>query len=283
MDAMVERIAKLLALGEAAGTPQEAEAAFAKAQQLASKHSIDVELARRASKPKERQTPIMRVIRVGEKGKHANAPLISLFSEIAAVNDVRILIAHNSTFVEAHGFPTDIDATEASWVSIALFMVKHADALVRDKNAAWRSETYMDWDNYEWTRVEKKVTGQGARKSFYRDFTFAIGRRLDQIRQESIKQADEQINEDINAHAGITAGDDAPNLPSSMALVVREKKAEIEDFMWDNYEKRYGKRKAGSWKGGGSSSGHSSSAAAAGREAAQRVNLGGSARGAIAS
>jgi hypothetical protein len=277
---MIDRIAKLLALAEAASTPAEAEAAFAKAQTLASKFSIDLEMARRTQAPTVRQKPIMRVIRIGEKGKHANAGLIKLFSRVADANDVDVLIARDSTFVEAYGLPSDIDTTEAVWMSLATAMTRHGDALVRDKNAEWRTERVQVWDDRLWRTVEKPMTGQSARKSFYNGFTSRIAARLMEAREASIKQADsDHFHND--APVGAVGSVDGAALPSSMALVLKEKKAEVTDFMWKDYERRYGKRRAGAWRGGQSSTAHSRSAAAAGRATADRTDLG--SRSAIAS
>jgi hypothetical protein len=268
---MLERIAKLIALAENASTVAEAEAAFAKAQELASRHSIDLEVARQAAAPKERETPIMRVVRIGEKGKRSNPVLINLFSSIGSANDVQILIAHNSTFVEAYGLPSDIDTVEALWASLAITMTRFADAHVKDKNAPWRSETYEEYNRYTWGYEVKKVTGQGARRSFCDGFTGRIGTRLRQARDTSIQEADRHFHDEAVAAGEIEGGSD--NLPSSMALVLKDKRKEVDEFMDADYKRRWGNRKAGAWRGGRSSGTSSSSSRSAGRDAADRASL----------
>ena len=268
---MIERIAKLIALAENASTVAEAEAAFAKAQELATRHAIDLEVARRAAAPKQRETPTQRNIRVGEKGKHANKPLINLYSRIADSNDVTILIARDSTYIIGHGMPSDLDAVDALWVSLATTMTRFADALVRDKNAEWRTETVQVWNEREWRYEDKPVSGQGARRSFCDGFIQRIGERLRDARKAAVAEADTHFHHD--ATVAVTGG--ADNVPSSMALVLKEKKVEVESYMWSQYEQKYGrKRPRGGWNGGSNATG-SYSARSAGSRAADHVNLSG--------
>lgn len=270
---MIDRIAKLIALAEAAGTVEEAEAAFAKAQELATRHQIDLELARLQAAPKARQTPVQRVITIGVRGKRSNASLVELFDTIGRANDVKCLIAHDSTRVYAHGFPSDLDTTEALWSSLAATMTRFADAHVRDKNAPWRSETVEVYDPYAWTYITKPISGQAARRSFNDGFRWRIAERLQKARQESIKVA-EHFHQEQQATGEISGS----TLPSSMALVLKEKATEVEEFMWAEDKRKYGKdrrNRIGSWKGGRSSTAHSSSAASAGRSAANSAALSG--------
>lgn len=273
MSDMTARIAKLLELAEKAATSAEAEAAFAKAQELATKFAIDMEVARRSHAPKERQRPERRNVVIGEKGKRANASLVRLYSNIAAANDVTILIAYDSTVVYGHGVPSDLDAVEALWASLATTMTRLGDELVRDKNAAWRQETVRVWSDSAWDYVDKKVSGQGARRSFYDSFTYRIGQRLKEAREASIKEADNHFHNEEASMAAVFS--DSGNLPSSTALVLKEKRKEVEEFMYDDYKRRHGGRKPGTWRGGQSSGTRSSSASDAGRRAADSVNLSG--------
>ena len=269
---MLEKIAKLLALAEAAGSTAEAEAAFGKAQALASKYSVDLEVARQSLAPKERQTPITRVITVGEKGKHANANLIHLFLGVGRANDVEILIAHNSTYVRCFGMPSDIDAAEALWASLAVTMTRFGDELVRDKGAAWRTETASVWNDTDFCYQEKRITGQAARKSFCTAFTGRIGERLMDARDASIRQADaEHFHRDAD---GAAAQIEGSTLPSSMALVLKSKKEEVVSYMWADVAARTGgRRRVGAWRGGGTTATRSASASAAGRAAADSASL----------
>jgi len=259
---MLDRIAKLIALAENASTVAEAEAAFGKAQALASKYAIDLEVARLQAAPKVREVPVQRIVRIGEKGKRANPNLVMLYTTIGRANDVRCLVAQDSTWVQAHGFPSDLDATAALWSALAVTMTRFADAHVKDKNAPWRQETTYDWNTGE----RKPVSGQGARRSFNEGFTDRIGERLQEARKASIVEADE-------AQAAPVA--DGGSLPVSMALVLKDKGAEVEQHMWAEYERRHGRRRPGSWRGNRSSGTRSSSAESSGRQAADRTNLSG--------
>jgi hypothetical protein len=268
---MLDKIAKLLALAEAAGTSEEAEAAFAKAQSLASRYAIDLEVARRAAAPKAREVPTTRTVTIGEKGKRANKPLILLYSRIADANDVELLIASNSTMVYATGMPSDLDHVEAMWSGLATTMVRLGDQLIRDKNAPWRSETARVFNERTWEYEEKPVSGQGARRSFYDGFIGRIGERLRDARLEAVKEADHFHNDGEQAAAGDESG-----AVHGMALVLKEKRAEVEEAQWAWYERNYGKRRRprGGWSGRSSGT-HSGTARAAGHAAANRASLSG--------
>lgn len=272
---MLERIAKLLAQAEGASNTNEAEAYFAKAQELASRHAIDLELARRAAAPKEREKPVRRHILVGERGKRANKPLINLFLGIAASNDVKVYIANNSTFVDAFGVPSDLDATEALWTSLAATMVRFGNAHIADKNAAWRTETVWVEGRGYWDEGERKpISGQSARRSFYDGYTSRISQRLRLARKEAIAAADAEaashFHEAEEPVAELAAG--TANLPSSMALVLKEKYSEVEQYALDDYKRRWGRAPRGSWRGSSGGS-HSGSSHSAGRAAADRTPL----------
>jgi Protein of unknown function (DUF2786) len=284
MDSKTEKVGKLLTLAERASTAEEAQAFYAKAQELASRHSLDLAVARQAvSKKEQREVPVARTINIGEKGKYANKPLVSLIDTIARVNDVDIVIYNASTRIIATGFPSDLDVVEALWLSASTTMVKHGDELIRDKNAAWRSETvevevggYWDYDV-----VTKPVGAKGARRSFYDSFISGFGSELRKIRKEAIKESDERHFHE-NALA-LEAG--AAPVASGTELVLKEKIAEVEAARQDWYKAKHGTKRMGSWSGS-SNARHSSSMSAqgyvAGRKAAADVSAA-PARSAIAS
>jgi Protein of unknown function (DUF2786) len=274
---VIERIAKLLALAEAASTPAEAEAAFAKAQELASRHAIDLEVARiRQADRNKREVPTTRTTTIGIKGQHANKPLILLYSTIAQNNDISLLIAADSTTIYATGFESDLNVADALWASLATTMVKFGDALVKDKNAEWRTETTRVWSDSLWRYEEKPVTGQGARRAFYDGFTSRIGERLYQARKEAVVEAESRhFHADASGEA--VAEIEGSNLPSSMALVLKDKKNEVVEAQEAWFQDRYGRprrSRRGGWSGG-SNARTSSSARAAGRAAADNVSLSG--------
>jgi hypothetical protein len=275
----LEKIAKLLALAEAAGTAEEAEAAFAKAQSLAAKFSIDLAVAQshQADRSK-REVPVTRTVTIGERGKRANASLINLYDTIARANDVSVLISSNNTTVYPTGFPSDLDAVDALWASLAATMVKFGDALVRDRSAAWRSETTQQFNYSTYSYETRPVSGQGARKSFYTGFISRIGQRLQEARRaaETVAAAEHFHGGSPEAGAPVAELAGGQPVPSSMALVLREKRAEVAESQDAWYQARHGRgRKPGSWKGGGNRGTWSSSANGAGRAAADRASLSG--------
>jgi len=276
MDSKTEKVGKLLTLAERASTAEEAQAFYAKAQELASRYSIELAFAQQAvSKKEQREVPVARTINIGEKGKYANKPLVSLIDAIARVNDVDIVIYNSSTRIVATGFPSDLDVVEALWLSASTTMVKHGDELIRDKNAAWRSETVLvdEYDRWgDWLgSVRKPVGGKGARRSFYDSFISGFGQELRRIRKEAIKESDERHFHE-NALA-LEAG--AATVASGTELVLKEKKAEVEAAREDWYKAKHGTKRMGSWNGG-SNARHSNSMSTqghiAGRKAAADVS-----------
>jgi hypothetical protein len=275
---MIETIAKLLALAEGAKTEEEAAAAFGKAQALASKYSLDIAVAAARTEPAKREVPETRTLDVGARRQHKNKPLIRLASRIADANDIDLLIYASSTKIIATGMPSDLDTFERLWASIGVTMVAQGDALIRDKNADWRKETRhvqeggSYWGNGGW--VEKPMSAQSARMSFYDGFTSVVGDRLAQARDEAVTQAQAD-----HFHNDGAPADSADNLPSSMALVIKEKKVEVAEAQATWYRDNFGGKPRGTWNGRSSAS-HSRSAYGAGRSAGSRANLGGT-RGAV--
>lgn len=124
---ITEKIAKLLAQAEGAGTEAEAQTFMDKAQQLATLHSIDLAKARHITVAKQRTAPVTRTITIGVRGTKGLNTLVQLIIGIARANDVILNVAHNSTAVFAYGFAEDIDITEALFASLSVQMA-HAVA-----------------------------------------------------------------------------------------------------------------------------------------------------------
>jgi Protein of unknown function (DUF2786) len=271
---MIEKISKLLAKAEAAGTPEEAEAYFEKAQSLAASYSIDLAVARARTVDSRRQEePVVRRMTVGERGKHVNRHLIQLMLVICNANDVRIDIANNSTYVVCFGFPSDIAAAEQLWLSLSGYMVREANAYI--KAGEWRGVMVRRLKrvpnphrNYygEPKTVERYVVGpltaQAARSSWYEGFTSRIGQRLKEARRRAEESA-------TAAEVADTAGDAGGAVSGTTALALRKKEVAVSE----HYAAK--SRARGSWRGGSRSNGFSDSAAEAGAGAADRASLGG--------
>lgn len=271
---MIDRISKLLALAENAATPEEADAAYSRAQALCSKFSIDEAVARaHKAKGEKRSVPETRTVRLTEDGTRANADLVKLYSAVAQSNDVRLLIRTDSRVVYPTGYVEDLDAVEALYSSLAVVMLRGADALVRDKGAEWRRETVTVWDDKTWEMVTKPVTWQAAKKTYLAAFASRIGQRLRAARAEAVAEAEKHFHEQDGTVLG-AAEDDRP-LPSSMGLVLKDKTQSVMAAQESWYTAKYGNRRTSSWRGGQTRTSWSDSAAGAGRAAADRAGLSG--------
>lgn len=285
-DKHLDLIAKLLRQAE--GTTHEAEASafMERAQTLATRHSIDLAMARsHTAKAEKREEIEERTVVLGERGQNGLAKYVDLFNRIAQANDCRILVAADSTRVYVHGFPSDIEVVETLYASLVYQMVAAANAYLATGEyksekvwveGRWKKTGARDYYGYREEEFVpghyKPVHGKTARASFYSGFTGRIGTRLRLAKmaaeQEAVK-ADEQARE-----AAVAAPEDATNLPVSTALVLQEKKAEVDAHMAE-YKRTH---KIGTWRGGSRTSAHSSSASGAGSRAANSANIGGGTR-----
>lgn len=171
---MLEKIAKLLNQAENAGTPAEAEVFMAKAQALATTHSIDLAKARHATVAKQRTVPVQRTIHIGEASTRGLRTITDLYLNIAHANDIMCTIAHNATKVYAVGFAEDIDISEALFASL---QVQQAKALeVFKAEGTWRDEKV--WVERGWDSCYKPQTWLTARLNFQAAYASRIGARL---------------------------------------------------------------------------------------------------------
>ena len=186
---MLEKIAKLLNQAENAATEAEAAVFMAKAQQLATTHSVDLAHARHATKVKERTVPVQRTIHIGDRGARGLRTLVDLYLGIAAANDITCTIAHNATKVYACGFAEDIDVSEALFASLLTQQAKAADEFKR--SGAWLEEKV--WSDTSWGY--KPQTWLTARLNFQEAFASRVGTRLWQAKHEAeraLKDAEAQ-------------------------------------------------------------------------------------------
>lgn len=250
----LDRIAALLVKAERSDNPHEAEAYLAKAQALATQASVDLAVARALTARREaREQPTSVTITIGERGKRANAHLVSLFVVVGRCNSLQVDIAHNSTYVIAYGMPSDIELAEALFGSLATQMTSSATTWLAV--GEWKGDTYVTRDGWR-----KPHTAQTARAAFYRAFIDRIEDRLQRAREEVLAEAERQ-RVDIPAE---TPGGKA--VATTGALVLRGKESEVRSF----YRKSSTAR--GRWSGySGSVSRRGGSASRAGREAADRA------------
>lgn len=187
---LLERVGALLDKAERTDSPAEARALAEKAQQLATLHAIDPDLAverrrsqRQPEQPQQRQVPI------GPHGKPANRHLVNLYLAVAHANGVRVNIASNSSYVIGFGFPTDLDVVQALYASLAHQMVSAANEAIAE--GRHREEVYWSSQAGRW-RSDARVF----RRSFYEAFVAEVAGRLRRARDEAASEADRRRTDD---------------------------------------------------------------------------------------
>ncbi|MEN9923753.1 MAG: hypothetical protein RIS09_1267 [Actinomycetota bacterium] len=243
-------------MAERTDNEHEADAFLKKAQALATHASVDLALARMHTKDKEqRSMPISKTFTIGELRKRANKHLIDLFIGIAHANDLKIDVAHNSTYVIVYGMPSDIDVSEVLFNSLATQMFAFAQEWIHSGN--WRDDYYeiieVDYRGKR-RRVQKNHTAKTAKSAFYVAFTKRISERVSDVREEVLRER--------------TATESKDALVST-AVVLRDKAREVQDY----YKKQ--SSASGSWRGySGISASPRSASAQAGAKAANKAQIG---------
>jgi len=218
-DGMPTKIGKMLRHAERASTEAERDAFFAKAQELASIHSIELAVARAAHEAGEASpTPTFEPVRLGHRGGQSNVRYIDLMLAIARANDLRCTIRGDNTGVTLYGFQGDIDATKALYVSLVVQMVADADAYIR-------------------SGAHRPVHGRTARAAFYAGWTSRIEHRLQQARWAA-EASTGAWEKGIDAVTGESRGARLP------ALVAKE--VEVADY-FGHMRRQHGVR--GTWRG----------------------------------
>lgn len=201
---MLETLSKLLNQAENAATDAEAEAFFAKAQELATLHAISLADARaHTQRSQRREQPTHEQVGIGQPRQHVNSHLCLLSVAIGEANSLRTNIASNNTYIIWFGLPSDIETATMLLHSVAHQMVRSADAFVRGRT--WVTEP--DLENHG-----VAMTAQKARKSYYSAYVPVIGQRLMAARKQAEAEYDRT-----------TAGGGA-------ALVLRGKELEVRDY-----------------------------------------------------
>jgi hypothetical protein len=212
----VEKIAKLLAVAEQAGTEAESQAFLAKAQELATAHAITLAEARahrlgilwpESATSKYFEFPT---------GAKSNRYMIDLLSVIGKANNCTLVYWSHKRSARAtvYGVQSDIDTVEAFFATVSITMIRFAEIYL--KKGEWKTEqvwrSKMIDDPY-WGRERQNgwhpITKQSARASYYNGFSSGLGSAL----QEAVKTTvDEQDN------------------PESTELVLRDKAQLAEDL-----------------------------------------------------
>jgi hypothetical protein len=119
---MIGKVQALLAKAESTNFPDEADALFAKAQELMTRHAIDESLARGVGGAK----PTLRSFTIEDPYRSAKR---SLLTAVASANDVMVIIGHLGSITLA-GYPSDIEVTEMVFASLLVQATREMHAAV---------------------------------------------------------------------------------------------------------------------------------------------------------
>lgn len=229
-----DKIAKLLRKAETT-TPEEAEALFAKAQELMTTYAISEAMIAKAtgqSKPEE----IVRKY-VSYTGRYHRA-LYYVGDAIAAANNCRRLIQtlDRSTVLVLIGFESDVDRVVMLDASV---QIQAAMAM----NSWWKSVRNEDEYRLYSTEHERFL----ARRTFLWGYAEGLRRKLAEARDAAIAVATEEEAE--RSHISSAEASD------SVALVLRSRKDQVNDWVDQEYGKLRSSRSSFRSTGGGYSSG----------------------------
>jgi putative metallohydrolase (TIGR04338 family) len=253
------RIAKLLRQAESTGNEAEREAFLAKAQELATTHSIALAVARaHGARSEERDRLTQRDVVLGERGRRGLSRYARLLLHVAEANDLKCTIRTDSTVVTLHGFESDAEMAEALFASLLVQMVEAGEQFLA--SGAHHQDRVDSWDPRRRRWVSKPVPTITARLNFYEAYGDRIGRRLREAREQAVERAvaDERRR--------------GERLPVGTALALRQKELAVHDHFEEALRRD---RVRGTWRGATSDPDtRSRSAVQAGRRAAARADLG---------
>lgn len=218
-------IGKLLRKAETTHSTEEADALVAKAQELATRYSIDLARARHADAQAQlRELVEERTLSIGRPRQRHVGALRRLYTVIAQLNDVEVLMRGGESAVFPIGMPSDLDTVEALYRSLVTQMIAAADRWIesgehRDLTRLVRRGSSV---------VPATVHTSTARGVFYDGFIQRIGLRLSEAKDHALGEALEQERAE--------APPSGREL-SSVALALRAKSDEVGDFISTRYPK----------------------------------------------
>lgn len=275
------RIEAILRQAEATTHRAEAETFMARAQELATRHAIDLALlsARdRADGRSQGEQPEEVTVQIGRAGQRWLRNYCTLFMAVARANDVSYLLASNSTRMYAHGMPSDITMTVALYESLRAQMISSAEAWMR--TGAWKQEHTVRVAGYQLT--EGPVHWSTAKTSFYEGFVDSVADRLAESRRRTEQAATAATRgatstaatgvpgPDSESGAGASADTPGAELHST-ALALAAKREKVRAF----HEEITARLRPGRWRGNDYVPvARSASATRAGSEAGRRAAVG---------
>lgn len=265
-------IGKLLRKAETTSSAEEADALVAKAQEWATRYSIDLALARQAdARTQQREVVEERTMVIGRPRQRHVVALRRLYTVIAQVNDVEVLMRGGESEVFPIGMPSDLDTVEALYRSLVVQMVAAADR--------WLEQG----EHRELTRLVRRggtvvagsVHTSTARGVFYDGYIQRIGSRLAEAQARAVEEAIARDRGPV-VGAGRTGrgsgglGSGTGQELSSVALALRAKSEEVGEFISAKYPRLGVRRPRASHAGH-----HTETIRNAGRRAADHARLSG--------
>lgn len=266
-------IGKLLRKAEATHSSEEADALMAKAQQLATRYSIDLARARHADAQAQlRELVEERTMVIGRPRQRHVVALRRLYTVIAQLNDVEVLMRGGESEVFPIGIPSDLDTVEVLYRSLVAQMVSSADRWI--ESGEHRELTRLVRRGA--TVVPGSVHTSTARGVFYDGFVQRVQVRLSQAKDQALEDAFDQERADAEVGRPETERHGAGGVEpgnrelSSLAVALRAKSEEVRDFITTKYPK------VGVHRPRVNNAGHhTETIRAAGRRAADRARLSG--------
>ena len=260
------RIEAILRQAESTTHRAEAETFMARAQELATRHAIDLALLSArdgAGSGEGAERPEEVAVVVGRAGQRWLRNYCRLFMAVARANDVSYLIASNSTRMYAHGMPSDITMTIALYESLRAQMVASAGAWMA--TGEWKQE--RTWHETSSGYATRQVHWSTAKTSFYEGFVASVSKRLAESRERAEQAAGAASPPDAAVPEGAGSGSEL----HSTALALAAKREQVRAF----HEQVTANLKAGRWRGGDYDPvARSSAGTRAGREAGRRAAVG---------
>lgn len=199
----LDKVQKLLAKAERAGTPEEAEVFAGKAQELMTKHALDEMMLRAAGQSQDgiHQTRIKLKTTVWQGD-------LELISNIADQNDVHVSYSTHpgAVYVTLTGFRSDVEMVEMMFASLLLQVI----AAERQAMKARKVDG-----------VQTIANPRNFKKSFRIGFAHAVWKRLKEARDTTQAEA---VRQD-------TTG--------TMALVIVEKTEQVDTWVEENMSLRH--------------------------------------------
>lgn len=260
-------IGKLLRKAETTHSSEEADALMAKAQELATRYSIDLARARHHDTQTQlREMVEERTMAIGRPRQRHVVALRRLYTAIAQLNDVEVLMRGGEAEVFPIGMPSDLDTVETMYRSLVVQMVAAADRWL--DSGEHRELTRLVRRGR--TMVAGSVHTSTARGVFYDGFIQRVQVRLTDAKERALAEALDEEREQSNDTLRRTPKRSTGAELSSVAVALRAKSDEVSDFITTKYP-RVGVRRPRMNNAGH----HTETIRAAGRRAADRARLSG--------